>query len=600
MYRISSTMVAQMAIYQSIGNLPPLTAADLESIPHEDSSLLEIMQAFDRLVSRNHRFESAENFNREVAKVIPIPYHLQLDFFPVCDHWVRSSGEREYHVVSQLIEVCQEMAPSMAAHGPLFWQQLERLAVLEDLMPLYEAYQQLCDFFQKGVPFDRLFEYYKLVSKISSSLKSFGDFHGNTHSSISMPRSQATNKDGMVLTEQFEFETPVLKHKANLLMNYAEELHQARSLGLTPEFHPNIRAEKEQIERIDILSANDGIKLSDVVDQLGSDVFRTSLPGVIKHKLSQFAQFIKDEMQELTASTNPASKSAKMREILKEWDPHLSAALKEGVKINESLPEQLIYAVKRFKLSQKPTYEEKLEEYNRLVRLAIIKCENYHIYPSTIFRLHETPIVWQAMLRTTEREFATVDKLNAEILIERLSRTQRIVTNIPLFDRIYYALDEVNASERNTILQSVEERIKKWKTPTEEFKRAMKSEEYETLTRIFTQIRRSWKTKARYEDWRRKLNPTLPSFPSDLVKIIADMFGDSSRQFLMKKLDSRWHHFLDWNVKPYLRRALLYQELRSLTDGGEFLADIFLRLIQEESASQMQIKSRTYGMLYTE
>lgn len=132
------------------------------------------------------------------------------------------------------------------------------LAAKENLKPLVEAYEQLCEFFRNGFPYDRLFDYYNLVSKISNQLKIFGDHEEKVllglarvqtrDMSISMAQAQSKKKGGQLMASELPMK--VLQDKANLVMNYAEELHQARSLGPVIEFYPNVRAEKEQIARI--------------------------------------------------------------------------------------------------------------------------------------------------------------------------------------------------------------------------------------------------------------------------------------------------------------------------------------------------------------
>ncbi|OAV88577.1 hypothetical protein PTTG_12322 [Puccinia triticina 1-1 BBBD Race 1] len=576
-----------MAIFQTAGKLPALTDADRASA-RGDSCLMGIVEALHELISQNPRFEKEEDFNREVAKLIPMAYQLKIDPFPAVDAWV-ASCEWEYQVVTQLIEVCQEMGPSMVAHGPLFWGQLRRIATQEKLEPFLGAYQQLCEFFAKGVPFNRLFDYYTLVSKICSSLKTFGESHDLTRSSsVSGAQSQSAKKEEMVFTQ--EIETSVLKQKANLLMNYAEELHQAASLG-PATFHPNVRAEKKQIERIallvlDVLSIDSSFDTDELYHQLRADVFRSGLPGVIKYNLHRITEFLRDEITEIIKLTDLSSEPVKEQGVMRRWDLHLSAAMKEGMKVNAPLKKQLEYAGKRFDLSQKSTNKENPEEhneldrleYNRLVRLAILNYKNSHVHVSATLRLDQYPIIWQAMLRTTDREFATIDKRNAEVLIKCLTRTKRIVRNIPVFDRIYYALYQVNAKCRNDILESAKARL-------DELKGKIRWEEHGLMMQIYYRIISAEKM-ITYEDWRGLFIPIIPTSPSHTLETIDDIFGDCSRSVLLKKLDKPRREFLEKNVYAFLRRDLLSQDLISQIDDKDFLDESFLRLEQEHAGTK--------------
>ncbi|EFP93891.2 uncharacterized protein PGTG_19904 [Puccinia graminis f. sp. tritici CRL 75-36-700-3] len=601
-YRILCSMVTQMAIYQTVDRFPKLTPKRKKDLFDGRGRILGMLEAFSSIVLQNRQFNREEDFYREVQKVIPKPYQLELDYFPVCAYWVQSC-ERDYNVVTELIKICQKTAPLMISNDVIFWEQLKMVAAKENLKPLVEAYEQLCEFFRNGFPYDRLFEYYKLVSRISNQLKIFGDHEEKvllglarvqTRDSNSMAQAQSKKKGGQLTASELPMK--VLQDKANLVMNYAEELLQARSLGPVIEFYPHVRAEKEQIERIalllsDIVSLDYVIKLSHLVHQLGYDLYRTDLPVVIKHKVTHFAEFLHEEITEITAPMMTPKEPVPERETVREWDSNLSTTLQKHMSLNKPLDVQLRAASEHLDSLKDANVgkEERVHRYSLSVLKAIRDYEHSHILPTTTLRLHESPTTWQAILRTTERELATIDKRNAAILIDSLSRTQRVIRNIPVFDRIYYILNTIRGSKRTYILQKVNSRLK-------EFQKTNNGHEFHTLNNILKKITDNANSREILNDvWRRSFLPDLQVLPTELAMILGDMFDDYSRAILIKRLKPECQEFLKQNLHALLRKDFLSEEV--IRNHKELLEDAYLRLDQEKSTLKLSNGSTRFGLL---
>ncbi|KAH9470848.1 hypothetical protein Pst134EA_004768 [Puccinia striiformis f. sp. tritici] len=638
-YRILTSMVSQMAIYQTVARITPLSLKTVASTSRGDRKLFEMIETFDdRLVSDNRQYYDKEEFHREINKIVPTPYQVDADYFPTCNHWVQFCA-RDHQVVTELITVAQEMAPFMTAHGSTFWEQLEIVAAEENLQPLMEAYRQLCEYFHKGVPFDELFEYYTLVSKISQEIKRFGDhielealraqsaaLHPlQTIDSISKAQVQSIkDQDESQLDEIAVF---LLRGKANLVMNYAEEFLQEKRLGPVDKFIPHDRARRKQIEHIafllsDVMSTDYIIDIERVVHQIGFDVYHSSLPTVIKHKVSQFTNFLQEEIKERTATkaekSHKGSKPA--RETLIEWDDDLSAAL-GSMKLIKPLANQLKAAKKDFKTaSQGPgalTQEKCIEQFNLSVKMALDDYENSHIQPTFDFPLHENPEIWQAILRTTKRELGAIHQSNADILIKILSRIQRIVKNIPVFDRIYYTLERVKFNDRKWILRNVGNQWKANERRVEDHwkvnKQKMDEAEFSALNEIYMKIINNSKAKViSYETWRKKILPIFAVLPTDLVNVLGDIFADQSKGFLLNRLKPQYANFLTTQLHIRLRKPnppkpntdektskeLLLEELeQEVSSRRRSLEEAHLRLDQEAVAREFTQDMNRDGLI---
>ncbi|POW06835.1 hypothetical protein PSTT_08683, partial [Puccinia striiformis] len=468
-YRILTSMVSQMAIYQTVARITPLSLKTVASTSRGDRKLFEMIETFDdRLVSDNRQYYDKEEFHREINKIVPTPYQVDADYFPTCNHWVQFCA-RDHQVVTELITVAQEMAPFMTAHGSTFWEQLEIVAAEENLQPLMEAYRQLCEYFHKGVPFDELFEYYTLVSKISQEIKRFGDhielealraqsaaLHPlQTIDSISKAQVQSIkDQDESQLDEIAVF---LLRGKANLVMNYAEEFLQEKRLGPVDKFIPHDRARRKQIEHIafllsDVMSTDYIIDIERVVHQIGFDVYHSSLPTVIKHKVSQFTNFLQEEIKERTATkaekSHKGSKPA--RETLIEWDDDLSAAL-ATCQSTQSRKERFQDGFTR---PRALTHEKCIEQFNLSVKMALDDYENSHIQPTFDSHSMKTRRFGRPSEDDKERTWSD-PSIECRYFDQNLSRIQRIVKNIPVFDRIYYTLERVKFNDRKWILRNV-------------------------------------------------------------------------------------------------------------------------------------------------
>ncbi|POW10384.1 hypothetical protein PSHT_08800 [Puccinia striiformis] len=300
-YRILTSMVSQMAIYQTVARITPLSLKTVASTSRGDRKLFEMIETFDdRLVSDNRQYYDKEEFHREINKIVPTPYQVDADYFPTCNHWVQFCA-RDHQVVTEL-------------------KKSNALVITLNLKP-----------FAPNLALHPL----------------------QTIDSISKAQVQSIkDQDESQLDEIAVF---LLRGKANLVMNYAEEFLQEKRLGPVDKFIPHDRARRKQIEHIafllsDVMSTDYIIDIERVVHQIGFDVYHSSLPTVIKHKVSQFTNFLQEEIKERTATkaekSHKGSKPA--RETLIEWDDDLSAAL-GSMKLIKPLANQLKAAKKDFK-----------------------------------------------------------------------------------------------------------------------------------------------------------------------------------------------------------------------------------------------------------
>jgi hypothetical protein len=384
----------------------------------------------------------------------------------------------------------------------------------------------------------------------------------------------------------------------------------------------------------DIVSLDYVIKPSHLVHQLGYDLYRTNLPVVIKHKVSQFTEFLYEEIRKITAPMMTPNEPAQERETITEWDSNLSATLQKDMSLNKPLDVQLRAASKHLDSLKESNVgkEERVRRYNLSVLKAIRDYEHSHIFPTTTLRLHESPTTWQAILRTTERELATIDKRNAEILIDSLSRTQRVVRNIPVFDRICkssvsymltnslpdqkikkniinptlmhimfvilafypkdYILNTIKGSKRTHILQKVKSRLN-------ELKKSNNDHEFQPLNDILKRMTdNSNLREIPSEHWRRSFLPDVQTLPTELAMMLGDMFDDYSRPILIKILKPECQEFLAKNLHALLRQDLLLEEVQlELRNHRELLANAYLRLDQEKLALKLSNGSTRFGLL---
>ncbi|PLW40671.1 hypothetical protein PCASD_08353 [Puccinia coronata f. sp. avenae] len=164
---------------------------------------------------------------------------------------------QEYFVVKELVSLCRKKAPLMKLNNPTFWKDLQKIADEEQLQPVMEAYQDLCNYFKDGTPLGMTFDYYQIISRITLTLKKFkldGTKKLNNTPVVPLPDPSGKNKESQswlfATRTESEIESNFLIHKVNLFMNYASENDQFKKTRKRDSFQHNPRATKSQITEI--------------------------------------------------------------------------------------------------------------------------------------------------------------------------------------------------------------------------------------------------------------------------------------------------------------------------------------------------------------
>ncbi|KAH9461925.1 hypothetical protein Pst134EB_005843 [Puccinia striiformis f. sp. tritici] len=621
-YQFLWTMITQLAICSTSHRFELLSEPQIRDAAGGDEILVGTMTEFSNTVhSKRTEFDREEEFYDWLGRTVPEPYRMShLSRFPVPNDWIRSC-KRENDVITELVTICQEIGPIMSKKGPEFWKKLELVTERENLKPLLMAYQELCEFFRNGFPFDRLFEYHKLISRISREIKRFGDevtqmtlqahLDGMIHAqdTVAIDKVQSVNTYKGLTAK--DVSNRVLRDKVNLVMNYAEELHQQPNLRPgSGEIHTNLRATEWQLREIahllcEVMSLDYYIEFDEVAQQVDYDVSRTNLPKVIKQKTRQFAKFIQEGLEvETDTRIENTPKQPRLRETFMEWDTDLSEALMD-VKIaepisGETLTEALRNIKSKYNLDEimnrksatPSTRQRKINEYNASLIHILAEFQLQDI-PTKIFPLQDTPTIWEVMVKATEREFSTMLAANAEILISCLRQSQKFIQDLPVLDRIFYFTSQVKSSRRSTIIKKVQSSLKEYLNPkmskeieeSQKFK-PMTTNEINMLEKILELIRLNSKH-SHYAVWKQNILPKFLDLPTNLVMILGDMFSDCSRKYLSGKKDFRDHLLgKSWEdaafYKQIQHRFLSKKAKEELDRVLEALTEASIRKAQEE------------------
>jgi hypothetical protein len=79
-----------------------------------------------------------------------------------------------------VIAQSREEAPRMKCNNPDFWIDLKRIATQNKNEKVMGAYHCLCRYFEKGIPHDKTFEYFTLVSLITQEFKQLKEIETQT------------------------------------------------------------------------------------------------------------------------------------------------------------------------------------------------------------------------------------------------------------------------------------------------------------------------------------------------------------------------------------------------------------------------------------
>ncbi|KAA1094083.1 hypothetical protein PGT21_009282 [Puccinia graminis f. sp. tritici] len=517
--------------------------------------------------------------------------------------------EREYHMINELLIVCQQTGPIMTAHGYEFWDQLEKFSSEYDLKPFLESYKELCEFFAKGFPFDQLFEFYTLVSRIGQNIKQLD----NPHSQIGC-RKQGGDTTSMEKVKPIkpcinlnskEIVRRDSRDKVNLMMNYAEEISQKMRSGVVSKFLPNRRARKEQLEEIafllcDAMSLDYLVTHHEATLQIVFEVYRTDLPLIIKQKTCQLSNFMQEELEQKLFPHLPR-KPKNGRRIHREWNLELGKAL-EHVKLsnkNVMSHECLTNTLRSYREGHgflddqtldESTRQNGINDYSKWVK-SILGIFRLHTGSLGIIPLQNTPVVWKAMKKATEREFATISMGNAKVLVACLRRAQRAIRNVLVLDRIYYAMRLVKQSKRRQFLKDVKARFESSQQTNK-----MTQIEAKILERLYTLIGNN-SEKSDYDFWKQSILSIMSYLTTYMVNTLGDMFSDCSRDFLSagKKYDEEL-----LQEGSLIESKLVFKEIRQdwLSERAKEEITWILESYTDEHIQSLQHKFMTKKELY--
>jgi hypothetical protein len=161
--------------------------------------------------------------------------------------------------------------------------------------PFERSYQKLSTYFRNGTPLDKTFEYYTLISDITTELKNFRKNESENivrkHLKSIVPFPDEKEKIKQLnpkldqTTKQFdpkknkkplkitgktnpldtrprtakEINSRVLSDRVFLLLNYASEIDEFKSIGNGNIFNPGSRATRDQMSEIGLFSISSSL-----------------------------------------------------------------------------------------------------------------------------------------------------------------------------------------------------------------------------------------------------------------------------------------------------------------------------------------------------
>jgi hypothetical protein len=145
----------------------------------------------------------------------------------------------------------------MELNDPILWNGLTMIATKTKNEPIMRAYKSLFLYFRNGIPHDKTFDYYQLISKITLDLKQWKETENQKllktcSQRTSKEKVKAINDKLLPLRERTsaEMESRFLRDKVHLFLNYSEEFNQFRRIGNTGGFQLSPRATRSQISQI--------------------------------------------------------------------------------------------------------------------------------------------------------------------------------------------------------------------------------------------------------------------------------------------------------------------------------------------------------------
>ncbi|POW14745.1 hypothetical protein PSTT_02601, partial [Puccinia striiformis] len=536
-YRTSFSIAFQLAIFQHVLAIPEKNYETLKRLAGDDSKNLQVILAFYSCMASKKRGISydALSFQTAMKAILPKPYQVEMFNFPTLTDFMIGSSSREYFMIAELVRVCQDVGPTMIKEPDLFWRQLEAVSFRDDILPLMKVYQKACQYFKNGAPFDKAFEYYELVTSIAHELKQLD--HSETqkirgaNSDYKLPSAMLTQQSTLIdaiesndsqdkiVQEKLE---SLMRGKLNLAMNYAEEFYQEqRSVkAARGVFRPAPRARRDQLHDIarlfrDLMTPQYVIKGLDEVDyKINHEVVNTRLPTLIKTKVSAFTVVFQQEVKIHVAKRSRPK------------NPGLSSAGQSGRFWSRMLSEAF---------SQAKWDDQKIIPDDALL--------------SSTPSLQNDPVIWEGIRSTVEREFATMNSANADTLIGCLSRVHAYLVRRDISHRIFHVMRKANESEKNSVLQWVQEKLNELQESQEKF---IKPHEHGKLKQTLELIKLHSKEGCPTAIWEQTISPKISDLPIDLAMVLDELFADLPHRFAADLV----HERLEREVKPQLSKTI--------------------------------------------
>ncbi|PLW52063.1 hypothetical protein PCASD_02041, partial [Puccinia coronata f. sp. avenae] len=255
---IVQNIVTQMAIFEHFKQFPKLSTERTSNIlggnRHEADKVA--LQEFCGLVTSPRHFNTEWDLHKVINRMIPFPHKLSFLSFPIISEFVGVCPQ-EYFAVSELIAHSIEEAPTMELNDPILWNGFTMIATKTKNEPIMRAYKGLLLYFRNGIPHDKTFDYYQLISKITLDFKQWKETENQKllktcSQRTSEEKVKAINDKLLPLRERnsAEMESRFLSDKVHLFLNYAEEFNKFRRIGNTGGFQLSPRATRSQISQI--------------------------------------------------------------------------------------------------------------------------------------------------------------------------------------------------------------------------------------------------------------------------------------------------------------------------------------------------------------
>ncbi|PLW52677.1 hypothetical protein PCANC_14113, partial [Puccinia coronata f. sp. avenae] len=492
-------MVTQMAIFENFDKFPEVSDGDL-ALQCRRQVYAEDWNAVKQFRGWVYSHRSVDNkwvLDEAIKRIIPSPHEMSLRSFPTILNFVDHCPQ-EYFALITLIAQSREEAPRMKCNNPSFWIDLERIATQNKNEKVMGAYHRLCRYFEKGIPHDKTFEYFTLVSLITQEFKQLKEIETQTalephFANIMNETVDKTTTKNLQIREVTvkEIRSRVLQDKVYLFLNHAEELGWFMKLGNRGVFHPTLRATKPQIKEIALWvckifspwgdsKTNEALRLDENFKKLNQEILSTDLPKFVKRKIGDI--------------------SLRLCHMTKKYIFKLSDIDYENILWR--------YWDKEFLLAYNSTPFES-------------RCDsNGNIMP---FELQNDHKVFQVVWTIVDRELSSINKNNAKVLLEKLDSFDKDFHSQNLLNKIYETMNSFKkSSERNNAMEELWKNIQKLKESNPKNQAYLKKYEIEKLEDLYQKILENLDQDK--NKWMERVYPLILNMSFDLRLFFDDLF----------------------------------------------------------------------------